>query len=117
MRRTDRLFDLIISHNLLHEVAAGHMPLIMGECYRLLAPGGVCIHQDVPIQRGRIDAFQQFLSEWQIENNDEPFWLDFADADLPAMLESAGFDAGDISVQYLEAIDGPIPWYVVTAVR
>ena len=110
-------FDLVVSHNLLHEVAAEHAPGIMAECYRLLSPGGVCIHQDVPIQRGRLDEFQQFLSEWQIDNNDEPFWLDFADADLPALLATAGFGADKVDACYLEAIDGPIPWYVVTAVR
>ena len=113
----DDYFDLIISHNMFHEVAADHMPRILVECRRLLAPGGVCIHQDVPIQRDRFEGFDQFLSEWQVENNDEPFWNDFANADLPAMLEQAGFSESDVDAEYLQAIDGPIPWYVVTATR
>ena len=113
----DAHFDLIISHNMFHEVAGEHMPAIMAECRRLLAPGGVCIHQDVPIQSGRFDAFMQFVSEWQVENNDEPFWMDFANADLPGMLIAAGFEAEKVSDEYLQAIDGPIPWYVATAVR
>ena len=113
----DGHFDLIVSHNLFHEVAAAHMPRIMRECRRLLAPGGVCIHQDVPTQRGRFDAFGQFLSEWQKDNNDEPYWIDYADADLPAMLVDAGFDGDRVTAEYLQAIDGPIPWYVVTATR
>lgn len=106
-------FDLIISHNLFHEVAAQHMPGIMRECWRLLAPGGVCLHQDVPIQTQRLDGWMQFISEWQKEHNDEPFWLDFANADLPAMMAEAGFPAAQVNVAYLKAIDGPIPWYVV----
>jgi len=113
----DGHFDLIISHNLFHEVAGNHSPNILAECYRLLAPGGLCLHQDVPIQSGRFDAFQQFLSEWQTTNNDEPFWIDFANADLPAMLIAAGFSDDAVAAEYLNAIDGPIPWYVVTAVR
>jgi SAM-dependent methyltransferase len=113
----DDHFDLIVSHNMFHEVAADHMPGIMRECSRLLAPGGVCIHQDVPIQSGRFDAFMQFVSEWQVSNNDEPFWMDFANADLPAMLIDAGFDTDRVTAEYLQAIDGPIPWYVVTATR
>lgn len=113
----DSHFDLIVSHNLFHEVAGDHMPRIMRECYRLLAPSGLCIHQDVPIQRGRFDAFIQFVSEWQVENNDEPFWMDFANADLPGLLTAAGFDEDLVTAEYLQAIDGPIPWYVVTAVR
>ncbi|MGI9233436.1 MAG: class I SAM-dependent methyltransferase [Woeseiaceae bacterium] len=113
----DAHFDLIISHNLFHEVAGEHMPAILRECYRLLAPGGACIHQDVPIQKGRFDDFQQFLSEWQTSNNDEPFWMDFANADLRTMLVDAGFDDAAVGAEYLKAIDGPIPWYVVTAQR
>ena len=34
----DAHFDLIVSHNLFHEVAAEHMPAIAAECRRLLAP-------------------------------------------------------------------------------
>jgi ubiquinone/menaquinone biosynthesis C-methylase UbiE len=113
----DESFDLIISHNLFHEVEQSHMQKIADECYRLLAPGGMCIHQDVPIQAGRFDAFGQFLSEWQTEHNNEPFWMDFVHADLPGMLEKAGFDQKDISQEYLQAQDGPIPWYVVTAIK
>ena len=111
----DAHFDLIVSHNLFHEVAAEHMPAIAAECRRLLAPGGVCIHQDVPIQTRQLDDFMRFISEWQKDHNDEPFWKDFADADLPAMMIAAGFDEGSVSEEYLQAIDGPIPWYVVTA--
>jgi SAM-dependent methyltransferase len=113
----DGSFDLIVSHNMFHEVAAEHMPAILQECHRLLRPGGICIHQDVPIQTKRLDAFTQYLSEWQTENNDEPFWMDFAGADLPAIAIDAGFDASKVSSEYLEALDGPIPWYIVTAAR
>jgi SAM-dependent methyltransferase len=111
----DGYFDLVISHNLFHEVAADHMPAIMRECWRLLAPGGVCLHQDVPTQTGRFDAWMQFISEWQKDHNDEPFWLDFANADLPGMMVEAGFPADSVTAEYLQAIDGPIPWYVVSA--
>lgn len=113
----DGHFDLIVSHNLFHEVAADYVHVILRECYRLLSPGGVCIHQDVPIQKDRLDGFQRFLSEWQTANNDEPFWMDFANADLPPMLIEAGFGKESVSAEYLQAVDGPIPWYVVTAVR
>lgn len=113
----DGYFDLVISHNMFHEVAADHMPAIMQECHRLLSPGGVCIHQDVPIQTGRLDPFMQFVSAWQKDHNDEPFWLDFANADLPRMMATAGFDKATVRADYIQAIDGPIPWYVVCAVR
>lgn len=110
-------FDLIVSHNMFHEVSFRHMPAIMRECHRLLTPGGVCIHQDVPVQSERLDPFTQFVSEWQQDNNDEPFWLDYANADLPQMMIDAGFAAENVGSSYLAAVDGPIPWYVVTATR
>ncbi len=116
-RFPDGHFDLIVSHNLFHEVAAGHVPNIMAECHRLLRDGGVCLHQDVPIQRERMDPFQSFLSDWQVTHNDEAFWNDFADADLPQRMIDAGFDPASVTSEYLEAVDGPIPWYVVSAVR
>ncbi len=113
----DASFDLIISHNMFHEVAAEYMPRVLAECYRLLRPGGVCLHQDVPIQTATLDPFTQFISEWQTSNNDEPFWMDFANADLPEMAIAAGFEPDLVSSEYIKALDGPIPWYVVTAVR
>ncbi len=116
-RFPDGHFDLIISHNMFHEVAAEHMPTIMRECHRLLAPGGVCVHQDVPTQTGRFDPYMQLISEWQKDNNDEPFWLDYANADLPGLMAEAGFESSRVAADYLEAVDGPIPWYVVTAAR
>ncbi|MDX1515724.1 MAG: class I SAM-dependent methyltransferase [Woeseiaceae bacterium] len=113
----DGYFDLIVSHNLFHETAASHMPAIAKESFRLLRPGGVCLHQDVPIQSERLDAFQRFVSEWQKDHNDEPFWTDFANADLPGLLVDAGFPSDRVKAHYLKALDGPIPWYVVEAVR
>jgi ubiquinone/menaquinone biosynthesis C-methylase UbiE len=113
----DGSFDLIISHNLFHEVDGGHMQAIADESYRLLSPSGLCIHQDVPIQTKRLDPFMRFISAWQRDHNDEPFWMDFANADLPALFEKAGFARESISEDYLKALDGPVPWYVLCAQR
>ncbi len=111
----DGAFDLIVSHNMLHETAASHQAAVMQECERLLAPGGLCLHQDVAVQLDKLPPFIQFLSEWQKENNGEPFWLDYATADIPGILIDAGFDAGAVKPHYLDQLDGPLQWYVVTA--
>ena len=109
----DGHFDLIVSHNLFHEAPAEHVERILAECFRLLAPGGYCFHQDVPTQVDRLDPFTRFLSSWQKDNNDEPYWLEYANADLPQACANAGFDAERIHANYLRALDGPIPWYVI----
>lgn len=111
----DGYFDLVVSHNLFHEVAAAHVPQILAECHRVLRPGGGVMHQDVPIQIARLDPWMQALSAWQRDNNDEPFWMDFASADFASGLADAGFPADSVREEYLQAVDGPIPWYVVSA--
>ncbi len=111
----DGSFDLIVSHNMLHETAASHQEPVMRECARLLAPGGLCLHQDVAVQTDRLPPFVQFLSEWQKENNGEPFWLDYAEADIPSLLTGAGFGENSVKAHYLDQLDGPLSWYVVTA--
>lgn len=113
----DASFDLIVSHNMLHETAKGHQVAVMRGCGRLLAPGGLCLHQDVAVQLDKLPPFIQFLSEWQKENNGEPFWLDYATADVPGVMIEAGFDADKVQAHYLDQLDGPLQWYVVTATK
>lgn len=113
----DQSFDLIISHNMFHEVAGDHMGAIAEESYRLLTSDGVCIHQDVPIQTDSLDNFMKFVSAWQRDHNNEPFWMDFSNANLPKLLIDSGFEPSKVQAQYLEAISGSMPWYIVSAYR
>ena len=113
----DESFDLIVSHNMFHEVAGDHMSAIAKESFRLLRRDGVCIHQDVPIQTSRLDNFMRFVSAWQRDYNNEPFWMDFSNADLPQLLTDAGFEESKVCAEYLQAIAGPVPWYIVRASR
>ena len=53
----------------------------------------------------------QQVSAWQKDNNDEPFWQEFADTDLAGLMQEAGFENAD--ARYIKAKDGPINWYVV----
>lgn len=111
----DNEFDLIVSHNMLHETEASHQRVIMRDCERVLAPGGLCLHQDVAVQLDMLPPFIQFLSEWQKENNGEPFWLDYASANVPELLVKSGFGRDHVKAHYLDQLDGPLKWYVVTA--
>lgn len=109
----DNSVDLIVSHNLFHEVASDHVPAIMEECQRLLAPGGLAVHQDVAVQPQRLSPFMQFLSAWQKDNNGEPFWLDYAHRDFAKAAVAAGFDPENVEPLYLEQLDGPLEWFVM----
>jgi ubiquinone/menaquinone biosynthesis C-methylase UbiE len=113
----DGYFDLVVSNILLHEVPTPVMHEVMRECYRLLAPHGVCIHQDVPTQNPEMPGFQKYLAMWQTRHNDEPFWQDFSDSSVPAALLDAGFAAESTFEAYVPQVDGPLTWYFVGAQR
>lgn len=85
----DGHFDLIVSHVLLHETSGTALPNIIRECRRLLAPGGVMTHCDVPQREG--DAFDLAIPDWDTYNNNEPFMGRMRDTDMRALFTDCGF--------------------------
>ena len=83
-------FDLIVSHILLHETSSKALRHIIAESYRLLAPGGLMVHQEVPQYHG-LDPYNAFILDWDTYNNNEPFWGTLRDSDLTAIAVQAGF--------------------------
>jgi len=92
----DGHFDLIVSHILLHETSHTALANIFAECYRLLAPGGLMAHCEVP-QFAGLDPFTQFLADWDTHNNNEPFWGAMHDFDLELLAEDCGFDRDQVA--------------------
>ena len=111
-RFTDEHFDLIVSHNLMHEISDATRRGMLRESWRLLRPGGVCVHQDVPLRFAGLGEFDKFELSWDTRNNNEPFWEVYANADLAADLASAGVPADRITVGHLPSSQGTLPWYV-----
>ena len=114
-RFPDGHFDLILSNIVLHEVPAEKLQAMMNECRRLLAPGGLVLHQDAPSQRPGMTLTQRFVSMWQHEHNDEPYWEIFSQTRVPDALTAAGFEAGGAFEHWGAQIDGPLLWYFVGA--
>lgn len=112
----DGSFDLVVSHNLMHEVSRDTLARMLAEAHRLLRPGGVAVHQDVPI-RGSRTLFERYLFAWETRYNNEPFWQVFAEADVVKLLGEAGFAPDSITETELPKLDGPGAWYVATAVK
>ena len=52
----DESFDLVVSVIMFHETSQSALPNILGESYRLLKPGGMMLHLDVP---GGADPFSE----------------------------------------------------------
>lgn len=89
-------FDLVASCLLLHETSSAALPRILAECRRLLAPGGLMAHLDIPQVLG-LDPLQAFVTSWEEENNNENFAHIIRELDLPAVAREAGWPADAIS--------------------
>ena len=113
----DESFDLIVSHNLMHEISGVTRRNMLRESRRLLRPGGVCVHQDVPLRFAGLSEFKKFELSWDTLNNNEPFWEVYANGDLEPELLAAGFDPACIHVGSLPAREGSLPWFVACAWR
>jgi SAM-dependent methyltransferase len=105
----DESFDLVVSTILGHETSPEGLPKITAECWRVLKPGGVILHQDVPTQVWRLGLADQIMNEWQVEHNGEPFWMGWAEADLIAIMKAAGYPEEHCFAEH--AGNGPV-WFV-----
>jgi len=92
----DKSFDLVISHIVLHETSKSALVRILAECRRLLKPGGLMLHLEIP--RGRT-PIEKFMHNWESYNNNETFSRYMTRIDLPAEARKAGFAAEEISLE------------------
>ena len=109
----DADFDLVVSHNLLHEIGTEKRRAMMIEAARVVRPGGVVVHQDVPI-RALPSLVQQVERDWDTTHNGEAHWAAYMHADLMADMRAAGLDPIEHD---LPAISGPNRWYAISARR
>lgn len=109
----DESFDLVVSNNLLHEIGRNSRLAMMSEAYRTLAPGGIAIHQDVPI-RFEATPVQQVERGWDEKFNGEIFWNSYAGDDLAAGMRAAGFAPEHIAETRIEKVAGAGGWYLLS---
>lgn len=95
----DESFDLIVSHILVHETSSKAIKRIMKECHRLLRPGGMMVHLEVPPYNMLDDVFDQFIFDWDAYNNNEPFWSASHELDYMKLAESSGFDLAKVRLE------------------
>jgi SAM-dependent methyltransferase len=98
----DGHFDLICSSILFHETSAKALPAIVRECYRLLAPGGIAVHGDLP-PFWAMDEFNQFMLDCETHYNNEPYWGAMREVDQIEEAVKAGFRRENVRVR-----DGPV---------
>ncbi len=114
---TDGSFDLVVSHNLLHEISGETRRGVAKESLRLLAPGGICVHQDVDLLFRGKEAWEEAERAYDLHFNNEPFWLEYATSDLTSELIATGFPQQTVSETKVKKVAGPGHWYAFTAVK
>ena len=92
----DASFDLVVSQILIHETSLRSMPRIFGETRRLLKPGGVMLHMDIP--RGNT-PFKQFMHDWESYNNNEGFARFMTGLDLKSVAIEGGWVPEEVSIE------------------
>jgi len=111
----DGRFDLVVSHNLMHEIGEEKRRKMMIEARRVARSGGVVIHQDVAI-RGLPTLVEQVEREWDTRFNGEVHWSTYVNADLVADMSAAGFPRAAVVEHDLSAIHGRSSrWYAISA--
>jgi SAM-dependent methyltransferase len=97
----DASFDLVLSNLLLHEIPQKLTRQVVTECYRLLSPGGVMVHNDMV--GWPTDPFAEFMAEWNAHNNNEPFERGSGTIDWLGTCVDSGFAAEDVFLQPVDA--------------
>lgn len=90
----DESFDLVVSLIVHHEMPVEVGRAMLKECFRLLRPGGLTVHDGAlsSERSGAADPFQEFLGGWFARHNNEPFGVGF---DIERDLQAAGFKRED----------------------
>jgi len=86
----DGHFDLIVSSFFLHEISVSATKRVIAECYRLLAPGGIMAHMELPPHKS-CEPLVNFTFDWDSRFNNEPNYAHFRSQDPEALCVAAGF--------------------------
>jgi ubiquinone/menaquinone biosynthesis C-methylase UbiE len=94
----DGSFDVVYSCVMFHETSQAAMLNILAETKRLLRPGGIAVHLEVPLLHDNSDPWTELAGELEAQYNNEPNWRGALTADYRALMEAAGFK--DVQVGY-----------------
>jgi ubiquinone/menaquinone biosynthesis C-methylase UbiE len=87
----DAHFDIVFSSMFLHEVPARVIPRVMAEAHRVLRPGGLMLHMELP-PADQLSAWESFYLDWDGHYNNEPFYRSFRAQHLQDVVAAAGFE-------------------------
>jgi len=108
----DGSFDLVFSSMFLHELPLKDIRAVFAEAKRLLRPGGLMLHYELP-PNGQMEPYDAFYLDWDCFYNAEPYYKGYRDQDPAALSAGAGFAADG----FFQAVVPSIGWYGADAVR
>jgi SAM-dependent methyltransferase len=88
----DGSFDLVFSCVLFHETSQSAMMNILAESRRLLRPGGLAVHMEVPGLHDNSDTWVELRGALEAQYNNEPNWRGALTADYQSLMVAAGFN-------------------------
>lgn len=105
--------DLVFSSMFLHELPEADIRAVFAECRRLLRPGGLMLHYELPPNGASMDPFDQFYLDWDATYNCEPHYKAYRDLS-PRQL---AIDAGFAPDRAFDAVVPSIGWYGAEAAQ
>ena len=82
--------DLVFTSMFLHELPVKTRKAVFEEAHRVLRPGGLMLHMELP-PNDRMGAFEGFYLDWDSHYNAEPYYKAYRDENPQAMCTAAGF--------------------------
>jgi ubiquinone/menaquinone biosynthesis C-methylase UbiE len=102
----DASFDVVFSSMFLHEVPRKGIEKVFAEAYRVLRPGGLMLHMELP-PNSQLSPYESFYLDWDSAYNNEPFYKPFRDQRPEELCARAGFDPAS----YVQFVIPSIGWY------
>ena len=84
--------DVVFSSMFLHELSVKNIRKVFKEAYRVLRPGGLMLHMELP-PNDSLSPYDAFYLDWDAYYNNEPFYKAFRDQDFTKLRTEAGFQA------------------------
>ncbi|HSJ79222.1 MAG TPA: class I SAM-dependent methyltransferase [Erythrobacter sp.] len=90
----DASFDVVWSSMFLHELSKKQRAKCFEEAFRVLRPGGLMLHMELPPNE-QMGAFDGFYLDWDSYYNNEPYYKGYRDEMPRELCERAGFRQAD----------------------
>jgi ubiquinone/menaquinone biosynthesis C-methylase UbiE len=90
----DASVDVVFSSMFLHELPKKMRGRTFEEAFRVLRPGGLMLHMELP-PNGQMAPFEAFYLDWDSYYNNEPYYKGYRDEDPRALCVQGGFAERD----------------------